>query len=284
MAFTKKIIEVHITLANGEFSNHTTTKIIRGLPITYESDQAGLPSRGTAKVRIYGIKLEDLEALTFLSFKPLYVNLNKIAVYAGDEETGLSLEFAGEITSSYPEYNNAPDVYLEIEAMSGYYSGMLAVPPYTFKGSIPIATVIQTLSSQMGYTFVNEGETKQILNPYLEGSPVQKIIQLVKTHNLDVTISNNTVRLRASNVRRRVKVVLSKDTGLLGYPSFTENGLRLRANYIPTLELGDVIEVESIVPRASGQWEVISFSNSLGSDTPDAPWFTNIETVYIAGK
>lgn len=284
MSFTKKIIEVRITLNSGTFSGGANTKVIRGLPVKAAIQRPGFPARDNAKISITGINQEDLEALTFLAFRPMtYAQNNKVSVYAGDEKEGLSLVFMGDIVTSVPNYNAAPDVVLEIDAMAGYYAGLLAVPPYTFKGSIPVSSILQEICQKARFVFVNEGETKSVLNPYLKGSPIQKIITLANNYNLNIVVSGETVTLKPSQGDRQVVSVLNKDSGMIGYPDFTANGIRVKSEYLPTVNVGDLIKVESIVPKATGLWSVISVNHSLGAHMDNAPWFTTIEANYPEG-
>lgn len=284
MAFTKKIVEVHITLTSGTFTGGQNTKIIRGLPVKAEISNPGFPAMSSAKISISGIIQEDLEALTFLAFRPLtYAQNNFVSVYAGDEETGLSLAFTGNIVTSAPNYNAAPDVTLEIEAMAGYYAKLLAVPPYTFKGSIPVASILQDICQEAGFVFVNEGETKSALNPYLKGSPIQKIVTLANTYNLNLTMTGETMTLKPSSGNNLVVTVLNKNSGMIGYPDFTSNGIRVKSEYLPTVNVGNMIKVESMVPKATGLWGVISVNHSLGAHMDNAPWFTTIEANYPGG-
>lgn len=284
MSFTKKIVEVRITLTSGTLSGGANTKIIGGLPVKAEISNPGLPALSSAKISISGINQEDLEALTFLAFRPLtYAEGNVVSVYAEDEETGKSLAFMGNIVTSVPNYNAAPDVTLEIEAMAGYYAKLLAVPPYTFKGSIPVSSILQEICQKARFVFVNEGETKSVLNPYLKGSPIQKIITLANNYNLNIVVSGETVTLKPSQGDRQVVSVLNKDSGMIGYPDFTANGIRVKSEYLPTVNVGDLIKVESIVPKATGLWSVISVNHSLGAHMDNAPWFTTIEANYPEG-
>ncbi|MBS4773137.1 MAG: hypothetical protein KHX55_02540 [Proteobacteria bacterium] len=284
MSFTKKIVEVRITLTSGTFSGSANTKIIRGLPVKVEISNPGFPAMSSATISISGINQDDLEALTFLAFRPLtYAQGNILSVYGGDEETGLSLAFMGNIVTSVPNYNAAPNVTLEIEAMAGYYAKLLAVPPYTFKGSIPVASVLQDICEQAGLVFVNEGETKSILNPYLKGSPLQKIITLANSYNLNIALTGETVTLKSSQGNNRVVTVLNSNSGMIGYPDFTANGIRVKSEYLPTVNVGDFIKVESAVPKATGLWSIISINHSLGAHMDDAPWFTTIEANYPGG-
>lgn len=283
MSFTKKLIEIRIILAKGEFSNKSTTKIIRGLPMVVDIGRAGLPARDVAKVSIFGIKQEDLEALTFLNFRQQQIERNILQIYAGDEKDGLSLVFIGEISNAYPQYNQGADVPLEIEALGGYYPAMIALPPYTFKGSIPAADIVKELAQKMEYTFIDEGETKSVLNPYLRGSALQQLVELARNLNLDLVISNGVVKLRKSDTQRKIVAVISKDISLIGYPSFTPNGVRIKSEYLPALELGDWIEIKSLVPKASGIWQVVSIHIRLTSDMSEGSWFTEIEAAYTEG-
>lgn len=284
MSFTKKIIEVRITLTSGSFLSGGNTKIIRGLPIKADICQPGFPAMNSAKISISGLIQEDLDALTFLAFRPLtYAQDNVVSVYAGDDETGMSLAFMGNIVTSVPNYNAAPDVRLEIEAMAGYYAKLLAVPPYTFKGSIPVASILQDICQEVGFVFVNEGETKSALNPYLKGSPLQKIISLANSYNLNITLDGETVTLKPANGISRTVAVLNKNSGMIGYPDFTANGIKVKAEFLPTVSVGNQIKVESIVPKATGVWNVISVNHSLGAHTDNAPWFTIIEANYPSG-
>lgn len=284
MSFTKKIIEVRITLTSGTFSGGANTKIIRGLPVKVAISRPGFPGRDNAKITIKGIHQSDIEALTFLAFRPLeYARNNHVAVFAGDEASGLSLVFAGDIITSVPNYNAAPDVELTIDAMAGYYAGLLAVPPYTFKGSIPAASVLAQICEQAGFVFINEGETKSVLNPYLKGSPVNKIITLANSYNLNIVLNGETVVLRPEDGNRKVLAVLNRNSGLIGYPDFTANGIKVKSEFLPTVEVGNCIKVESIVPKATGIWNVISLNHSLGAFEDNAPWETEIDAIYPGG-
>lgn len=284
MSFTKKIIEVRITLTSGTFASGANTKIIRDLPVKAEIQCPGFPARDNAKISITGITQEDLEALTFLAFRPLtFAQNNKVSVYAGDEKEGVSLVFMGDIVTSAPNYNAAPDVVLEIDAMAGYYAGLLAVPPYTFKGSIPAASVLEQICKEAGFIFVNTGETKSVLNPYLKGSPVQKIISLANSYDLNIVLDGETLTLKPAGGNTQTIAILDASSGMVGYPDFTSNGIKVKSGFLPQVQVGNLIEVKSIVPKASGRWQIVSLGHSLGVHMDNAPWFTTIDAIYPVG-
>ena len=80
-----KTIRTTIILGEGEFSGGGNTKIIEGLATTVQVTKAGLPEKNSAEVRIQGLKLSDMEQLTFLSFLPGEYRKNHILIEAGNK-------------------------------------------------------------------------------------------------------------------------------------------------------------------------------------------------------
>ena len=281
MSFDQKRIEVHMTLQQGSFSAGGNTKIIKGLPVTIDVNKGGFPSRDSAKVRIYGMRQSDMEALTFLSFRPFESTRSIISVYAGtDKEMGLV--FMGDVTGSKPVFDSAPNVFLEVEAMSGYYAGLVAEAPYTFKGDVPVSTVLSDLCGKIDCSFVNEnGESVSIKNPCLEGTVIQQIMQLARECKLNLVLDGEKLIWRKDK-GGKVICVLSDKSGMFNYPSFNNNGLSAKCEYLPCM-LGDTIQVKSIVPRATGYWKITGISHSLGYLITDAPWMTSLECVWGEG-
>lgn len=278
--FTKKKLEVHVTLASSTYANGMTTKVMRDIPITAEIEKAGFPSRDSAKIKIFGISSADMEAMSFLAFRPMASAPNVIEIYVGDERE-MSLAYMGDIISAVPVFQEAPDVFLEIDALSAYYAGLVAVPPYSFKGSVPISTILAQLSKQIGVSFVNKNRSGQsATNPVLEGSAVQQLIRLGEEYKLNIVLSNGVLTWLPQAGSGVIVARLSKDSGLFGYPSLTSNGVSLTAEYINNMALGDLVQVSSVVPRASGVWQVVGLHHQLGQLVDNAPWTTKIDAVF----
>jgi hypothetical protein len=114
----QKTIRTTIILSEGEFQGGGNTKVIEGLATTVDVQKNGLPEKHTAKISIANLKMADMEQMTFLAFRPLQKRKNKILIEAGNLGEELGLVFKGDITSAFPDFNNAPDVTFEIEAMT----------------------------------------------------------------------------------------------------------------------------------------------------------------------
>ena len=66
----QKTLKTTIILGEGEFSGGGNTKVFEGYATTCQVTKAGLPEKNSAEVRIHGLKMADMEQLTFLSFMP----------------------------------------------------------------------------------------------------------------------------------------------------------------------------------------------------------------------
>lgn len=278
--FTKKIIKLQLTLQYGKFGNGTNSVTIDNLPIKVEIKRAGLPALDNAKITILGLSRDLMESVTFLNYKNLFINMNTIDIYAGDE-TGLDLVFSGEITSAIPNFNNAPSINLEIDAITGYSSNVKAVPPLSIKGNIPVSQLCAQIARESGFDFRNEGINIIASNPCIKGSNITKLKNIAQTYKIGMTIENKVVTIYPLNgSSAQLVLTISGDNGLIGYPSFSQNGIDCKIMFAPAVSIGQKIKIDSIVPKVSGVWWVYSLSHSIEANIPNGKWETNIQASY----
>lgn len=285
-SFTHKIIEVRIILAAGSFGGKGTEKVINGLPVTVEVSKTGGDEKPSCKVSIGGMKYDDMEQLTTLAFRPLQTRKNLISVFAGDEESGLTQVFAGEIASASADFNNAPDVKFDIEAISGLYPSLTPAGPQTIAGDASVADIVQQQAQVMGYGFENNGVTAKLTNTILNGSPMQKARAAANQAGVTLLIDDDKlVLLPPGKERKGTTILLSDKSGLSGYPSFSSDGITLESLYNPAFQIGGLVEVQSIVPKASGLWRITKLEHKLAAFDPSADdWTSSIEAVYVSEK
>ena len=277
--FTKKKIRLEITLQYGKFGNGTNTVIIEDLPISVSIKKEGFPSMNTAKIFVTGLSSELMEALTFLNYRILTINRNYISIYAGDE-SGMSLAFSGEISLAKPNFNNAPSVRMEFDAFTGYSSRMVAAPPLSIKGNIPVSDLCSQIAEKMGFNFVNDGVDKIAKNPRLSGSDMSKLINLAKDYNIGINVDDGTVRIFNKGASNRVMLSVSDENGLIGYPSFEQNGISCSVEYTPNVRLWDKFEIQTVLSKASGQWFIQSIEHRLDANIQGGLWQTDLKGSY----
>jgi len=281
-SFALKTIQIAIVLGKGTFGEGGNTKIIEGLSCEVTVQKPGLPEKNSAEVRIWGLKYEDMAQLTMLSFRPLESQHNLISIKAGERGGALQLVFQGEITSAFADFNAAPDVFMQIEADSGSYPQQIAEPVMTVNGSTTAEQLFSKFAEAAGYTYKNEGVTASVVNAWFPGSPIAKIEKLARDVGCELIIDDGTViTLPAGKARAGNATLLSRETGMIGYPVFNQDGISCRCIFNPDLTYGGLIKVESIVPRASGVWRITKLTHNIDAYMPDGgSWDTQIEAAY----
>lgn len=287
-SFTLKRLEARVTLRAGEFAGGGNTKVITGVPLRARIEKTGPPDFCKATIEARGLRYEDMEKLSTLAFRPLFTARNAVQIYAGDEETGLSLAFSGEITQASADFNAAPDVSFTMEAMTGWFGALTPQGPSAIKGAQPAADFIAMQAKKLGLSFQNDGVTTSLRNAVFSGSPVAQARAAARQIGAELIIDDDSMILspaggagaKASGGRGNA-VLLTRNTGLLGYPTLSNEGIELKALYNPAFRLGGLVKVESIVPKASGTWRIIKLTHDLAAFDPrGGPWESRMTTFY----
>lgn len=282
-SFTKKSIEIEIVLASGDFGGGNT-KIIRGQPTVVSISKPGEPEKSSANVTITGLSLASMEQMTTLSFRALESEKNLITIKAGEEGGEMSVAFKGEISSAVSNFTNAPDVVMDIESMTGFYPQRISEPPLSTNGEQLASDLIAQLANSIGYTFINNGVSASVNNAVFNGSPLEKIGAISRQIGAELIIDDmNIIIQNRESVREGSIPLLRDNSGLVGYPTFNNDGIVARCFYRPEIVLGGSVKIESIVPKASGTWKITKLEHSLEAYTPrtDGDWFTGFEGQYV---
>ena len=283
-SFTRKIIELDITLAKGLFSSGGSRKTISGLPCEVTIDKPGPPAANSASIKITGLPYEDMDQLTTLAFKPQESRHNLISILTGEgDAAATSLAFSGEITSAAADFNSAPDVAMDIQAGSGAYPQQLAHDPVSVNSDAPLAELIAQFAAAAGYGFINEGFAGSLRNTLFTGSPIQKAKKAAREAGADLLIDDgNMILLPKDAARRGDAILLSPQTGLIGYPTFDQDGIICKCLYNPALRHDGLIKVHSISPHATGLWRITRLSHSLSAFSPNGgPWESHLNAAPV---
>lgn len=285
-SFSKKILRVGVRLMSGSFGGGQNTAVYEGLETHAVIEKPGEPDQNKATVEIFNMALDEMASLTSLAFKPLQAKKNLITIFAGDEAEGLSMAFAGEITGAWADFSSAPTVKFHIEAAAGAYSSLKASPPVAVKDTQTAASLIGQFAGEIGYSFQNNGVTASVKNCVINGSPIQKMRTVAGMVGCELLIDDNRVVIQPYDKGREGNAVLfSAESGMIGYPSFNNDGIVAKCLYNPDLQLGGMVEVQSIVPGASGTWKITKLTHNLVafSNSP-AEWFSEVEASPLDAK
>jgi hypothetical protein len=64
---------------------------------------------------------------------------------------------------------------------------------------------------------------------------------------------------------------------MVGYPAYSEAGISLISLYIPSLSIGDRVQVESQLLAASKIWVPHYIQHELEAEVPGGKWFTYLD-------
>lgn len=282
--FTKKLIELTITLGTGDFgADLGDTVTISGLRMMVDVVNAGGPSMGMATLRVYGLPFEMMNKLTTIGVINNAIRVkNTILIAAGDAETGMQNVFQGVISEAFGDYNAAPDVPFNVIAYAAYDAALKPVGAISYQGATDVGGIMQTISNEMGLIFENNGVDVKLSNPYLPGTNLDRVRALASAADFRWTMDRQVLAIWPRNGARSGEVpIVSSETGMIGYPSLSSKGMDIRMAFNWNMRLGGNVMVESSLPMACGEWNIFNVSHSLSTEMPDGPFFTRIEVYRV---
>jgi hypothetical protein len=142
---------------------------------------------------------------------------------------------------------------------------------------------MKALAKQMGYGFSNNGVNVTLKKPYLPGTLRDQVRNLAEQANIYFTIDRDVLYIYSKRTGSSENPILvSVETGMVGYPTYMSNGLAVRTLWNPNIRVGSPIQVKSILKVAEGVvWRVQSFAHSLDSMVPGGQWFTTMQCTTL---
>jgi hypothetical protein len=278
--FVQRLLYVTISLGLGpQGLDGTKDKTFYGPRVSADIVRNGMPGNSTAAIRIFGLSMDDMNAVTSLGKPKIQDRFNSITVYAGDMRNGMSVAFSGTIMQAWADFAGMPDIVFTVEAQAGRIDAMRPVPPLSFPGSVDAADVLKGLAKQLGYAFENNGVSVILSNPYYPGTAADQIHACLTEADIYGCLDDTTHALAIwpKTASRGGQIpLISPDTGMIGYPAYVEGGLNLLTLYNPAILFAGQIQVQSSLPQACGTWVVNKLVHHLATITPDGPWFTEI--------
>jgi len=222
------------------------------------------------------VKISNLDQATrdYLLTETSPFNKNKtkkvLLVEAGRVSTGYSLVFAGDITSAVGA--QPPDITMTLKAATGDFAKGEIIAR-SQPGITPLRNIAARVAQDLGLVLDFQAKPKQISNYSFTGSAVKQVEQLGNMGRVNAFIDDRALVVKDYNValERRVRV-LNLDTGMIGIPEFTEQGLKVKMLFDNQTALGGGLEVTSkLNPAANGTYTVYKLQFELASR--DTPWY-----------
>jgi hypothetical protein len=302
-SFRKRILEVSVKMAANPQTNQpgtfnesgTNTATFSGLRTVARIENSGGFSGSKASIDVYGISPSLMNQMATLGMVYNIVEKNTLTLQAGDDQAGVATVFSGTIVAAYADLNSAPDVPFHFECNAGVGNLVAPSPATSYAGATSVETIMTAIARQMGVTFENSGVNVSLRNPYYAGTYLQQMQAVAQDANINAQLINGqtlAIWPKGGSRNTPTPTTISAQTGMVGYPSFTQNGIMLKTLFKPEITFGSLIKVESIVIDAAqqsksapvstvlpanGVWAITKLDHNLDSDVPRGQWLSMIQ-------
>lgn len=278
-SFTKKKLELTVTLGTGTFGAQVgSTVTLKDLRMFADISAPCGESMGALHLRVYGLTQSMMNQLTVIGPINQVKEKNEVLLAAGDD-SGLTSVFQGTIFSAWADYSSAPDVPFNIIAYVGMGLAIKPVDALSYVGSANVADIMKTIAGGANLAFVNDGVSVQLVNPYFPGTALQQIKSCAYAAqiNYKIEFGKLTIWPKGGVVAADGIPLIAPETGMVGYPALSSQGMTVKSEFTPKVVLGGEIQVKSSLPMANGKFNVFNYVHNLSSEAPGGPWFTTID-------
>lgn len=244
-------------------------KLYEGLAMTASGTKFANANQNECEVKITNL---DQATRDYLLTETSPFNKNKkrkvLTVEAGRVSTGYSLVFSGDITNAVGA--QPPDITITLKAATGDHAkgDIIATSQ---PGVAPLRNIAARVAQDMGLALDFQATPKQIANYTFTGSKVKQVEQLGVMGRVNAYIDDTTLVVKDFNapLAKRTRE-LNLDTGMIGVPEFTEQGIKVKMLFDNQTVLGGGINITSrLNPAANGLFTVSKLGFELASrDTP----------------
>ncbi|OAI28695.1 hypothetical protein A1351_11365 [Methylosinus sp. R-45379] len=270
MAFTEKQLRVTFNLSDG------SSKTIAGKRIVAKVSNAGAPSQGQLDCVIFGLRLSDMNQMSTVGTQWGVFNQNKVTLEGGDASR-MNLIFKGTIGIAFVDANAQPEVCFRFNAVAAGYESVSPIDPTSNETDTDVVQTLQQIATKAGLGFENNGVNIKIGPQYLAGSALEQIRVLCDAAGIMWIIENNSLAIwNPGQARKGAAVLISPQTGMIGYPAFSTNSIIVRTQFNPQLKFGCQIEVKSDLTPATGTWNTFYVAHDLSAQLPGGPWLSEI--------
>jgi hypothetical protein len=283
--YAERQLDFTFTFGGGSFGESAgTTLNYKKMRATAEIEFAS-QSPVNGLFRLFGMNLNHINQLTKAGLHWEGRN-DSIKVDAGDDQSGMTTIFDGQIFTAYPDFNSQPNVSFVVVSMSSRLLQLKPVSPNTFEGVTDAAEALRVIVKPAGLTLENNGVDVKLRSPYFPGTTwdqVQSLCRAADCNFFHDKVKNILAIWPRNGSRSGEAVLIGPETGMIGYPQFERMFCKVRTLFAPTVEVGKDIQVRSQLNAANGKWHAIAVSHNLAAQLPLGPWETIIMGARTGG-
>lgn len=262
MAVDLRLLRIGIEV-NGELRYYDD------LAITASGQKFANAKQGECNITIANLR-KDVRDFILTESSPFNRNRSRksVIVEAGRASYGTSIVYRGDIERA--TVSQAPDNIITLKCLTGQFMKG-SIVGISGASSEALSSLSQRVANANDLLLRFEGTEKQVANYSFTGSALKSINELSLAANSDAYVDDN--ELVVKDFDKPIvgsTIVLSKDSGMVGIPQLTEQGVTVTFFYTPAARLGGQIDLTSDqYPAVNGRYVIYKLKFNLANrDTP----------------
>ena len=248
------------------------------------SKTTGASSDNDASIKITNISRETRNLiLTETSPWNKLAARKQIIVEAGRQSYGYSRIFVGDIMAATP--SQPPDIAITLTARTNSYNKVQPISK-SYSGLVSSQKIAQDIADSMGLTLSFEATPKQIGSYAFTGAKSKQLDRLAELGGVTAYIDDNRLVVLDTGkplaATEKQTNVLSLESGMVGLPEVTEQGIKVKMMFEPFSKCGGEIEIKSVMnPVADGEYIIFKMTYDIANRSDQ---FYNTLECYKKGR
>lgn len=260
-----------------EFTTPAGNKRLDGIDVRFSIEKLACSIMNKASIDICNLAKDDIDFLTTYTSEFIAIQQRKrIKLWAGYEETGITLIFDGDIVEALP--TNPPDIWLKCRALSGYYNAKDYIST-TLEGNISFKSICQQAANMLDLSLDYESTVSKMINEFsFNGGKTKILTAIEELAEVDVYEDDGVLVVKDSGEPRTSAVVrhISETSGMIGMPKPDALGVTCQVLLDNSLKVGQQIYLESkSIPSCSGEYYIYELKHE--GQLRGTPFYTNIK-------
>lgn len=257
-AFDSRIVQVSIQFPEGDVT-------FEGLSIYVTGQKFLAAAQNTCQCRISNLTKEQRNYILSRT-SPLNIKLTPLpmVIRVGRESYGTFVLFNGYISMS--KSTQPPDIGIVLTSLTNNFEiGNILAD--TQSPSTSMLAIAQNIARNNGLVLDFQATDKQISNFSYNGSAAYQINELNELGGIIAFIDNSVLTvLDAGMPNNKGSRLISADRGMVGIPEFTHAGVLVRMMVDNTVQLGNMITLQSeMLPAANGDYIIQKITFDIAS-------------------
>jgi small ligand-binding sensory domain FIST len=257
-ALDPRIVKVSIEV-NGQI------KTYEGLAIVASGTKYANPLQNEAEISISNLDRTTQDYI-LTQTSPYTKNRTPklVTLEAGRQSYGTAKIYVGNIVSS--TVSQPPDVKITLKCLTGnFIKGNIL--SRSFPGQVSFKQVSQQLAQDLGYLLKFQTNDKTLGSYAYNGAAAKQVnnLSLLGGNGLNVFVDDNVLIIKDAYIPlNNTLKILSAETGMIGIPEFTEQGIRVKFLVDNRTTLGGGLRIISKnYPAANGDYAIYKLGFSI---------------------